>query len=57
MLTDEQISALNECIDEFQAANDKAQDHIIEWLLRQFNKSDSKAVRNVRTPLVVLSHS
>ena len=64
MLTDEQISALNERVDAFQAANGKAQDYIIGGLLRDFKRAcppgdefDPRVVENVRTPSVALSHS
>lgn len=63
-MTDEHISALNEHVDGFRAADDKAQEHIIGELISHFksacpqgDKLDSKAVENVRTPSAALSHS
>jgi hypothetical protein len=63
-LTDEQISALNERVDEFRAADGKAKDYIVGGILREFksacprgNKFDPKAVENVRTPSEELRHT
>jgi hypothetical protein len=66
-LTEEQISTLDEHVDELRAADGQTQDHIIGKILRHFernfksasedDKFDSKAVEIVRTPSVALTHS
>ena len=63
-MTDEQIGELNECVDEFQAADYEAREEIVKDFLGSFKSTCSQCIRfdmvivkTVHAPLATLGYS